>query len=342
MKQIITFGELMLRLSAPGHEYLLQNAVLSATFGGAEANVAVSLANFGNAVAFVSALPDNEVGDAAIMELRKFGVDASMIVRSPRRMGIYYTQTGSNMRPSKVIYDREGSAIACARREDFDWNQILADADWFHVTGITPAVSEALHDITLDALTTCAARGITVSCDLNYRAKLWKWGKPPREVMPAIVEHVDVLIANEEDCQQCLGITVDVDVDKGAVAATSYAGMIRDLFARFPRLKHVAVSLRESNSADDNTWSGLLAGRDMTCLSPRYRIADIVDRIGGGDAFAAGLIHCLKQNDQPQTAIDFAVAASALKHTIHGDFSRTRMADVQTVVRGNLSGRVQR
>ena len=342
MSKIITFGELMLRLSSPGRDFLMQSSEFTATFGGAEANVAVSLANFGNDIAFVSALPSNDIGDAAMMELRKFGVDISKVVRSPKRMGIYYTQTGSNMRPSKVIYDREGSAISTALRGDFDWNSILENTGWFHITGITPALSGSLYDITIDALNACVARGITISCDLNYRAKLWKWGKTAREVMPAIVEFVDVLIANEEDCQQCLGMEVNVEVEKGMVTAASYGIMVCELYVRFPKLKHVAVSLRESISADENAWSGLLANRDRTFTSSQYSIADIVDRIGGGDAFAAGLIHCLNQDDPPQKAIDFAVAASALKHTIYGDFSRIKVADVEAVMEGNLSGRVQR
>jgi 2-dehydro-3-deoxygluconokinase len=342
MKKIVTFGELMLRLTPPHHEVILQTPQFVATFGGAEANVAVSLANYKENAAFVTALPENSIGEAAVMELRKFGVDTSMIAASPHRMGVYYTQTGSNMRGSKVIYDRDYSAIALAKPSDFDWDKILDGADWFHVTGITPAISESLKDITLMALAACRKKGITVSCDLNYRAKLWKWGKSAREVMPEIVQYVDVLIANEEDCQTCLGIKVDADVEKGSLPIKAYQDLAAILFKDYPNVKYVAVSLRESVSADHNNWSGVLASPKTFSVSPRYTITDIVDRIGGGDSFGAGLIYGLRHYNDQQKTIDFAAAASALKHTTYGDYSRMSLAEVESLMKGNTSGRVVR
>jgi 2-dehydro-3-deoxygluconokinase len=342
MKRIVTFGELMLRLTPPDRETILQTPRFNATFGGAEANVAISLANYRQDAAYVTALPDHAVGEAAVMELRKFGVDCRFIHRSKHRLGVYYTQTGSNMRPSQVIYDRDNSGIALAKPEDFDWDRILDGTDWFHVTGITPAISESLYKITLAALGKCRDRGITVSCDLNYRAKLWKWGRTAREVMPEIVKFVDVLVANEEDCQTCLGINVDADVEKGELPVEAYKDLAGVLFKDYPNVKYVAVSLRESVSADHNNWSGILASRDKFCVSPRYAITDIVDRIGGGDSFGAGLIYGLRNYRDQQKTIDFAVAASALKHTTYGDYSRMSLAEVESLMKGNASGRVQR
>jgi 2-dehydro-3-deoxygluconokinase len=332
----------MLRLTPPDHEVVLQTPRFNATFGGAEANVAVSLANYRQDAAYVTALPDNAVGEAAIMELRKFGVDTRFIHRSKHRLGVYYTQTGSNMRPSQVIYDRDNSAIALAKPEDFDWDAILGGAEWFHVTGITPAISESLYKITVSALKKCKDRGITVSCDLNYRAKLWKWGKSAREVMPEIAKMTDLLIANEEDCQNCLGITVNADVEKGSLPVEAYKELSSVLFKDYPSLKYVAVSLRESVNADHNNWSGILASRDEFRVSTRYEITDIVDRIGGGDSFGAGLIYGLRNYKDLQKTVDFAVAASAIKHTLYGDYNRVGVAEVESLMKGNTSGRVQR
>ena len=257
-------------------------------------------------------------------------------------MGVYYTQTGSNMRPSKVIYDRDNSAVALASVGDLDWDTILNGVEWFHVTGITPAISESLYRLTVEALKKCREKGITVSCDLNYRKKLWNWGKAPVEVMPEITSMVDVLIANEEDCQKCLGLKVDVDVESGEVGADNYRPMTDSLLKEYSNLKFVSVSLRESLSADYNRWSGLLASRDGFFVSRKYEIRDIVDRIGGGDSFGSGLIHGLRSLKDPQAAIEFAMAASALKHTVYGDFNRVSREDVQSLAGGSGSGRVQR
>jgi 2-dehydro-3-deoxygluconokinase len=342
MSRIVTFGELMLRLSPPHHETFLQTPAFVATFGGAEANVAVSLANYGERAAFVTALPANAIGDGAIRELRAFGVDTSFIRRSGERVGIYFTQKGACARPSVVLYDRSHSAISEAAPGDFDWEAILDGADWFHVTGITPALSEGAAQVTLEALSVCRRKGITVSCDLNYRKKLWKWGKKPSEVMPEIVRHVSVLIGNEEDCQKTLGIDVDVDVTSGSLEAGSYRKLAEEVLKAYPNLRFLAVSLRESLSADSNNWSGILADRDHFHVSRKYAINDIVDRIGGGDSFGAGLIWGLRNLPSPREALEFSIGASALKHTIFGDFNRLSVADVMTLVGGDGSGRVQR
>lgn len=342
MSRIVTFGELMLRLSPPRHETFLQSPSFVATFGGAESNVAVSLANYGEEVAFVTALPSNAIGDAAVRELRGFGVDTDFIRRSGERVGIYYTQTGACARPSVVLYDRSHSAISEVRSGDFDWDSLLEGVDWFHVTGITPALSEGAAQVTLEGLEACRRKGVTVSCDLNYRKKLWKWGRKPSEVMPEIVRHVTVLIGNEEDCQKTLGIEADVDVTSGSLEADSYRHLADQVLKAYPNLRFLAVSLRESLSADSNNWSGLLADRDHFYVSRKYAINDIVDRIGGGDSFGAGLIYGLRHLDSPQSALEFAVGASALKHTLLGDFNRVSVADVMTLVGGDGSGRVQR
>jgi len=342
MSKIVTFGELMLRLSPPHHEMFLQTPGFVATFGGAEANAAVSLANYGEDVAFVTALPPNPIGDAAIRDLRGFGVNTASIRRSGNRMGIYYTQTGACARPSVVLYDRNHSAIAEIMPGEFDWDAILEGTEWFHVTGITPAISEGTALATLEALEACRRKNITVSCDLNYRKKLWKWGKKPSEVMPEIVRFVSVLIGNEEDCQKTLGIEVDVDVTAGTLEAESYRKLAKEVLAAYPNLRFLAVSLRESLSADSNNWSGILADRDNFFVSRKYAINDIVDRIGGGDSFGSGLIYGLRRLAGPREALEFAVGASALKHTIPGDFNRISVSDVLTLVGGDASGRVQR
>lgn len=342
MGKIVCFGELMLRFTPPDHEVILQTPRFKATFGGAEANAAVSLANYGEAASFLSALPQNALGDAAIMELRRFGVDTRHILRRQGRMGLYFTETGSNMRPTRVIYDRADSAASCLAPGDIPWKTVLKDADWFHVTGITPGVSESLCELTLEGLTCCRSKGITVSCDLNYRAKLWKWGADPAEVMPRITAMTDVLIANEEDCQKCLGLNVDVDVESGEVKAENYRPMTDRLFREYPNLTHLSVSLRESLSADYNRWSGLLALRDGFYVSRKYDIRRIVDRIGGGDSFGSALIHGLRSLNHPSEAVEFAIAASALKHTIYGDFNRAAREDVLSLIAGTGAGRVQR
>lgn len=342
MKRVVTFGEIMLRLKAPGHERLFQSPVLEATFGGGEANVAVSISNYGGQGVFVSALPDNEIGDACLGELRRHNVDVGHIVRSAGRMGLYFLEAGANQRPSKVVYDRAESAIAKAAPGDFDWAAIFADADWFHVSGITPAISESAAALSLEAVTAANKAGVTVSCDFNYRAKLWKWGKTAPEVMNELVQYVDIGIANEEDCQKSLGISVDVDVHSGALDTKKYEALTEKMLDTFPRMTRMAITLRESLSADRNGWAACLRDETGFHLSRRYEITDIVDRVGGGDSFAAGLIHGLMTYDDPDDALNFATAASCLKHSIGGDFNRVGLKDVEKLMTGDASGRVQR
>jgi len=342
VKKYVTFGELMLRLSPPGHEVFMQTPAFSATFGGAEANAAVSLANYGADVSFVTALPRNPIADAAVRELRGFGVNTSDIRRAGERIGIYYAETGASMRPSKVVYDRANSAISEVKPGDFDWEKIFSGANCFHTTGITPAIAKGTAETTLEAVKTAKERGLQVSCDLNYRKKLWKWGKTPKEVMSEIAKYVDVLIANEEDCQKCLGIELDVDVTSGRLDTAKYEQLAKKVMDQFPNVSKLAVSLRESISADWNNWSIVMATKDSFYVSKKYEIRDIVDRVGGGDSFGSGLIWGLTNLDTPQQAIDFAAAASALKHTIYGDYNRVALEDVMTLAGGDASGRVQR
>ncbi|MDR1049097.1 MAG: sugar kinase [Synergistaceae bacterium] len=347
MAKFVTFGEVMLRLTPPGFETLLQTPGFVATFGGAEANVAVSLANYGEDVAYVTAAPKNPIGDALIKELRGFNVCTKHIRRSGDRLGIYFTETGAAMRPSKVVYDRAHSAIAEVKPGDFDWNAIFEGAKWFHTTGITPAIAEGTANVALEALKKAKEKGLTVSCDLNYRKKLWQWGKTPKEVMSEMAKYVDVMIANEEDCQKCLGIELDVDVTSGKLDSSKYEGLAKKVMAAFPNVKYLAVSLRESVSADWNNWSVVLASKDAFHVSRKYEVRDIVDRIGGGDAFGSGLICGMNKWDAGtpegrQNAVEFAAAASALKHTIYGDFNRVTLGDVTNLTGGDASGRVQR
>ncbi len=333
----------MLRLTPPDHEVLFQTNRFVATFGGAEANVAVSLANYGEDVAYVTAAPKNPVGDAMIRELRSFNVDTRFIRRSGSRLGVYYTETGAAMRPSKVIYDRAGAAIAEVKPGDFDWDSILDGVTWFHTTGITPAIAKGTAEVALEAVKACKEKGITVSCDLNYRKKLWQWGRTPQEVMSEIARYVDVTIANEEDCQKCLGIEIDVDVTAGSLDTAKYRELASKVMGAYPNMKYLAVSLRESVSADWNGWSAVLADNKGAFMQSRkYEIRDIVDRIGGGDSFGSGLIWGLNNLATPQDALEFSVAASAMKHTIYGDYNRVTKEDVLTLMGGDSSGRVQR
>ena len=342
MSRIITFGEIMLRLKSPGFEKLMQTPVLEATFGGGEANVAVSLANFGLDAAFVTALPDNDLGKACRMEIRKFGVDVSQVKLMPGRMGIYFLEAGANQRPSKVIYDRANSAIATAPQGSFDWDAAFAGGDWFHISGITPALSETASELALEAVKKAKEHGLTVSCDLNYRSKLWKYGKAAPEVMGELVKSVDVCIANEEDVQKSLGITSDVDVSAGKLNTEIYQRLAQQVIERYPNVSKVAITLRESLSASQNNWSACLYDGEGFYTSQKYAITDIVDRVGGGDSFSAGLIYGLLQKDSPQEALEFATAASCLKHSIYGDFNRVTVAEVEQLMGGNQSGRVQR
>ena len=342
MKTIATFGEIMLRLSPPGSEKLFQSPVLSARFGGGEANVAVSLAQFGHPARFISALPANEVGEAAVMELRKFGVDTGSIIRQGQRLGIYFADGGANQRPSKVTYDRGHSSIAEAKPGDIDWDKALDGVSWFHTTGITPAISAPAADLTLEALRKARKKGITVSIDFNYRGKLWKYGKTAPEVMRQLVLLADVGIGNEEDCQKSLGIKSEADVQSGQLSVSVYEKLTADVRSEFPNLKKVAITLRESHSADHNSWSAVLRTETAFLIGPRYEITDIVDRIGGGDSFAAGLIHGLDAFGDDEKALAFAVAASCLKHSYPGDFNLVTEKDVLALVKGEKSGRVER
>ena len=341
-RRVVTFGEIMLRLKAPGHEVLFQSPMLETSFAGAESNVAVSLATFGMDVLFVTALPANPVGDGAIAELRRFGVDTSFIRRSGERMGAYFLEAGANQRASKVVYDRAHSAIAECRPGDFDWDRILDGADWLHVTGITAAISETAAAATLEAVRRARAKGITVSCDYNYRNKLWNYGKAAPDVMRELVEHVQVGMANEEDCQRSLGIESDVDVRAGELDPDVYRALAGRVMEQFPNLDRQAITLRESQSADANRWSACLRTRERFVHSRTYQISDIVDRVGSGDAFAAGLIYALSTGHDDLAALEFATAAGCLKHSIPGDFNRVSVAEVETLVRGDSSGRVQR
>ena len=342
MADFLSLGEIMLRLKSPHHERFFQSPQLEATFGGGEANVAVSLSNYGLNAGFVSALPDNDIGEGAIRELRKFGVDTSRIIRSGDRVGIYFLETGSNQRPSKVVYDRANSSICEAKPGDFDWADVFKGAKWFHITGITPALSQSAADLSLEACQAAKKHGLTVSCDFNFRGKLWKYGKSAPEVMRELVKYVDVGIANEEDCQKCLDIHADVDVESGALDTKKYEALTTKVLETFPDMSVIAVTLRESRSADRNGWSACLRDAKGFYLSKQYEITDIVDRVGGGDSFAAGLIAGLEFYDDHQQSLEFAVAASCLKHTIQGDFNRVSKPEVLHLMGGDASGRVQR
>lgn len=342
MRGVVTFGEIMLRLKSPGHERFFQSPALEATFGGGEANVAVSLSLLGDSSRFVTALPDNAIADAAVAEVRRHGVDVSAIKRTKTgRMGIYFIETGANQRPSKVVYDRENSAISLAKAADFDWEDIFSAASWFHVTGITPALSQSAADCALTAMSKAKQLGLTVSIDLNFRKKLWNYGKKAPEVMRTLVKHADVVVANEEDIQMCLGIEADVDVTKGQLSDEVYRQLAAKVQAMFPNVSHVAITLRESISADRNGWRAVLAGKQGFFTSRHYVIDDIVDRVGGGDSFSAGLIHGLRHMEEAQ-ALEFAVAASCLKHSVSGDFNLVTAGEVEALLKGDGSGRVQR
>ena len=342
MTDFLTFGEIMLRLKSPGHERFFQSPSLEATFGGGEANVAVSLANYGLNAGFVTALPANDIGEAALRELRGFSVDTSYIARTGSRIGIYFLETGSNQRPSKVVYDRAGSSICEAAPGDFDWPTIFKGAKWFHITGITPALSQSAADLSLEACKAAKEAGVTVSCDFNFRGKLWKYGKSAPEVMRELVKYVDVGIANEEDCQKCLDIHAVVDVESGELDTKKYEDLTTKVLEAFPNMSIIAVTLRESRSADRNGWSACLRDANGFYLSKQYEITDIVDRVGGGDSFASGLIAGLNLHAERQDSLEFAVAASCLKHSIQGDFNRVSVPEVEHLMGGDASGRVQR
>jgi 2-dehydro-3-deoxygluconokinase len=343
MKRIITFGEIMLRLKAPGHERLFQTPQLEATFGGGEANVALSLANFGMQAAFVSALPGDAIGDAALRSLRAYGVDVSLVKRVAGRTGIYFLEAGADQRSSSVIYDRADSAAARMKPGDFDWSGILRGADWFHFTGITPALSLGAAEACLEAAAAARASGAKVSIDLNYRKKLWNYGVAAPTMMRRLAALADVLIANEEDIQHCLGIEAEgADPEKGKVEVEVYRRLAKRTRSEFPNLSVVAITLRESRSADRNGWAAALDGSQGFGTSRKYEIEDIVDRVGGGDSFSAGLIYGLLEYGDEKRALEFATAASALKHSIPGDYNLATREEVERLAAGDGSGRVQR
>ena len=346
MPKVITFGEIMLRLSTPGYLRFGQAREFDATFGGGEANVAVSLANYGIDAKFITRLPDNDIAKACIRDLRSFGVDTSGIVTGGERMGIYFLETGAIARPSKVIYDRAHSAIATIEPGMIDWKKVFEGADWFHWTGITPAISQGAADVCLEAVRAANALGVTVSCDLNYRKNLWKYGKTAGEVMPALVEGCDIILGNEEDADKVFGIRpegFDATATGGTIDQGRFRSVGEQLMRRFPKAKKVVITLRGSINANHNTWGGVLWDGKTLFQSPRYDITHIVDRVGGGDSFMGGLIYgLLTWPGDDQRALNFAAAASCLKHTVFGDYNRVTVAEVERLMHGDASGRVSR
>lgn len=345
MKKVVTFGEIMLRLATPGYLRFLQTDTLNATFGGGEANVAVSLANYGIPVEFVTRLPENEIADWCLADLRKYNVGTSYVLRGGDRVGIYFLETGAVARPSKVVYDRVHSSIAEVQKGMFDWKEILKEARWFHWTGITPALSQGAADVCFEAIETANEMGVTVSCDLNYRKNLWKYGKKASEIMPQLVAGCDLILGNEEDAEKVFGIKpegFDVEKTGGEINAAQFESVCRQLMKKFPRARKIIITLRGSINANHNTWGGCLFS-DKLYQSRRYDITHIVDRVGGGDSFMGGLIYGLiAYPDDDQKALDFAVAASSLKHTIYGDFNMVSVKEVENLMKGDGSGRVVR
>jgi len=342
MTRVITLGEVMLRLKSPGFERMFQSPMLEATFGGAEANVAASLAQFGVDARFVSAIPANNIGDACVGALRAFGVDTSMVRRQGERLGVYFLENGANQRPSRVTYDRAGSSISTAKASDFDWNAVFEGADWFHISGVTPAISATAAELSIAAAEAARSKGLKVSCDYNYRKNLWRYGKKAPDVMKELVACAHVGIANEEDCQKALGIEADVDVQNAELGNEKYQALAERVLDAFPNLERQVITLRESHSADRNGWSAVLHNRREFRSSRHYEITDIVDRVGAGDSFAAGLIYGLRAYGDDQRALEFATAASCLKHSILGDINRVGVSEVEALMAGDSSGRVQR
>ena len=346
MKRIVTFGEIMLRLATPGYLRFSQANELSATFGGGEANVAVSLANYGMEASFVTRLPENDIAVACVKDLRKNGVLTDHIIYGGERLGIYFLETGAVARASKVIYDRAHSSISEIQPGMIDWDRVFEGADWFHWTGITPAISQGAADVCLEAIRAANRLGVTVSCDLNYRKNLWKYGKRADEVMPALVEGCDIILGNEEDAEKVFGIKpegFDATATAGRVDAAKFESVCRQLMARFPRARKVIITLRGSINANHNTWGGVLFDGQRLYESARYDITHIVDRVGGGDSFMGGLIYgLLTYEGDDQRALDFAAAASCLKHTIYGDYNQVTVKEVVNLMRGDGSGRVAR
>ena len=345
MKKVVTFGEIMLRLSPPGQKRFSQASSFDVIYGGGESNVAVSLANYGVESQFVTRLPENDLGDCALMELRKRGVDTSQIVRGGERLGIYFLEIGAVSRGAKVVYDRAYSAMAAIEKGMVDWDAVFDGAGWFHWTGITPAISQGAADACLEAIQAANRLGVTVSTDLNYRKKLWKYGKSPMDVMPELVAGCDVILGNEEDAEKHFGLHPEgVDVTHGgSVDGKAYLSVLKQLMEMFPRAKKVITTLRGSISASHNTWSGVLYDGSTLYEAPTYDITHIVDRVGGGDSFMGGLIYgLLRYPDDDQNALNFAVAASCLKHTIFGDANLATVSEVESLMGGDASGRVSR
>jgi 2-dehydro-3-deoxygluconokinase len=343
MKKVALFGEIMLRLKTPEFLRFSQANVFEASFGGGEANVAVSLANYGIPTHYVTALPGNDLGKSVIMDLRRHGVGTEFVLQKGSRLGIYYLEAGAVSRASKVIYDRENSAFAELKPGMLDWDKILEDVQWFHWTGITPAVSEGAAAVCLEALKAASAKGITISTDLNYRKNLWKWGKKASEVMPELVEHCDVILGNEEDAEMVFGIhPAEADVVGGKVSHEDFEHVCKELMKKFPKAKKVIITLRGSISASHNSWSGVLYNGKKLYVAPVYQITHIVDRVGGGDSFMGGLIYGLITYNDDQKALNFATAASCLKHTIQGDFNLVTVEEVEKLMAGDASGRVSR
>lgn len=346
MKKVVTFGEIMLRLATPGNSRFIQSTSLNATFGGGEANVAVSLANYGIPSEFITRLPKNDIAEWCISDLRKYNVNTENIVRGGERVGIYFLETGAVARASKVVYDRANSAIAEIEPGMVNWKEVFKDTQWFHWTGITPAISQGAADVCLEAIKVANEMGITVSCDLNFRKNLWKYGKTASEVMPALVEGCDVILGNEEDAEKVFGIKpegFDVSHTGGEVDAAEFESVCKQLQTRFPRAKKIIITLRGSINANHNTWGGCLYANNKLYQSKRYDITHIVDRVGGGDSFMGGLIYGLiSYSTDNQRALDFAVAASALKHTIYGDYNLVTVSEVEQLMKGDGSGRVSR
>ena len=344
MKKIVTFGEIMLRLTPPGFRRFSQASSFEVIYGGGESNVAVTLANYGLDVEFVTRLPQNDIGDCALMEMRKRGVGTHHIIRGGERLGIYFLEMGAVSRGSKVIYDRAHSGMSTIQPGMVNWEAVFEDAQWFHWTGITPALSQGAADACLEAIQTANKMGVTVSTDLNYRKKLWKYGKQPGEIMPALVEGCDVILGNEEDAAMHFGLHPEaVDVTKGdSIEGKAYLSVLKQLMERFPRAKKVITTLRGSISASHNTWSGVLYDGKTLYEAPTYQITHIVDRVGGGDSFMGGLIYGLLNYENDQDALNFAVAASCLKHTIYGDANLATVEEVKKLMKGDASGRVSR
>ena len=342
--KVITFGEIMLRLATPGYLRFSQSTQLTATFGGGEANVAVSLANYGIPVDFVTRLPKNDIGRACAMELQKYGVGTGKIVWGGERLGIYFLETGAVSRGSKVVYDRAHSAVSEIEPGMIDWDKVFEGASWFHWSGITPAISQSAAHVCMEAIKKANHLGVTVSCDLNYRKNLWKYGKTAGEIMPELVAGTDIILGNEEDAEKVLGIKPEgIDVTGGHVEGAAYESVSKQIMAQFPRCKKVITTLRGSVNANHNSWSGVLWDGQKLYEAPTYQITHIVDRVGGGDSFMGGLIYGLftYKNDD-QKALNFAVAASCLKHTVYGDFNLVTVDEVEKLMGGDASGRVAR